>query len=236
MGKPLGDVNPMGKIKRCAHCHHLRDLSCFSLRGNGRHSCCRDCNARRSKEWGERYKARNLRFGPLASTKKICAKCRKEKDGSEFSPEPRTKCGLRSYCLACNATLRRAYRAKRKDEVNMQVSSRKRTIRLEVLRVYGGSHPSCACCGETRYEFLVIDHMNGRGQEQRDLLGRRGNELYLWLKQQGYPDGYRVLCSNCNSALGWHGYCPHAVFDQATSSNSPIHITSAGVAPPFPKT
>ena len=234
MGKPLGELNPVGKAKHCAHCHYLKDLSCFAPRGNGRHSCCRDCNARRSKEWAERYKARNLRFGPLASAKKTCAKCRKEKNGNAFRLAPSNKCGLSSYCLSCTAMLRKTYRANRRDEVNADVSMRKRTMRLQVLRIYGGSPPSCACCGESRYEFLVIDHVNGGGQEHRDLLGRRGNELYIWLKQQGYPDGYRVLCSNCNSALGWHGYCPHAIFDQATSSNSPTHITSAGVAPPLP--
>jgi hypothetical protein len=29
------------------------------------------------------------------------------------------------------------------------------------------------------------------------------------LARNGFPDGYRVLCHNCNMALGQYGYCPH---------------------------
>jgi hypothetical protein len=31
----------------------------------------------------------------------------------------------------------------------------------------------------------------------------------FWLKRNGYPKGFRVLCHNCNSARGLYGYCPH---------------------------
>mgnify|MGYP001568273127 CR=1 FL=1 len=37
----------------------------------------------------------------------------------------------------------------------------------------------------------------------------KGSAFYRWLKQQGYPPGIRVLCFNCNCALGLFGYCPH---------------------------
>jgi hypothetical protein len=33
--------------------------------------------------------------------------------------------------------------------------------------------------------------------------------LYLWLKRNNYPTGFRVLCHNCNLAIGFYGYCPH---------------------------
>lgn len=33
--------------------------------------------------------------------------------------------------------------------------------------------------------------------------------IYRWLKQQGFPTGFRVLCMNCNFSYGLHGYCPH---------------------------
>jgi hypothetical protein len=29
------------------------------------------------------------------------------------------------------------------------------------------------------------------------------------LRRDNYPDGYRVLCANCNFSRGIHGYCPH---------------------------
>lgn len=33
--------------------------------------------------------------------------------------------------------------------------------------------------------------------------------MYRWLRNHGYPLGFRVLCMNCNFALGKFGYCPH---------------------------
>jgi hypothetical protein len=33
--------------------------------------------------------------------------------------------------------------------------------------------------------------------------------MYVWLRDNGWPEGYRVLCHNCNSARGLYGYCPH---------------------------
>jgi hypothetical protein len=33
--------------------------------------------------------------------------------------------------------------------------------------------------------------------------------LYIWLRQRDWPPGYRVLCVNCNFAIGHFGKCPH---------------------------
>lgn len=83
-------------------------------------------------------------------------------------------------------------------------------LRLRALRRYGGDVPACACCGETTVEFLAIDHADGGGNEHRREVGTRGGtEFYAWLRREGWPDGYRVLCHNCNHALGAYGYCPH---------------------------
>jgi hypothetical protein len=35
--------------------------------------------------------------------------------------------------------------------------------------------------------------------------------LYLYLRANHYPLGYRVLCMNCNFAIGHYGYCPHCI-------------------------
>lgn len=81
-----------------------------------------------------------------------------------------------------------------------------RRIKLEVIAHYGGK---CACCGEARQEFLAVDHIDGGGRRHTKKLGKRGSQFHKWLKAQGYPEGYRVLCHNCNMALGHFGYCPH---------------------------
>ena len=76
-----------------------------------------------------------------------------------------------------------------------------------VLLHYGGNPPRCSCCGEHNKEFLCVDHIGGR--ENKNDKGRRGAALYSWLAKNFYPLGYRVLCHNCNMALGLYGYCPH---------------------------
>lgn len=81
-------------------------------------------------------------------------------------------------------------------------------IKLQVITHYGGC---CACCGETAQEFLTIDHINGGGSKHRRELGNkaRGSRFYRWLVKNHFPDGFRILCWNCNCALGHFGYCPH---------------------------
>ncbi len=36
-----------------------------------------------------------------------------------------------------------------------------------------------------------------------------GAHLYRWLRNQGWPQGFRILCHNCNMARGFYGRCPH---------------------------
>jgi len=81
-------------------------------------------------------------------------------------------------------------------------------LRREVIEHYGGK---CACCGEKQFEFLTIDHTNGEASVQRAKTGKEpsGSRLYQYLKRNGLPEGYRVLCSNCNMAMSIHGQCPH---------------------------
>jgi len=90
---------------------------------------------------------------------------------------------------------------------------RKKT-RLKVLTHYGGNPPKCECCGETHIEFLTIDHINNDGAEHRKKLGitqnsGHGSKLYRWIIRNNFPDGFQVLCWNCNCAKGHYGYCPH---------------------------
>ncbi len=80
-------------------------------------------------------------------------------------------------------------------------------VKMEVLCHYGGSLPKCACCGETLIEFLSIDHINGGGNKERKEMGN----TYDHIRRNNFPPGYRVLCMNCNFALGHFGYCPHQV-------------------------
>lgn len=86
--------------------------------------------------------------------------------------------------------------------------ARNRALKAEVVAAYGGK---CACCGEGQILFLQIDHINGGGKKDRDA-GLFSATWYRWLKNNGYPKDYQLLCANCN--WGKHingGVCPHRV-------------------------
>ncbi len=70
-------------------------------------------------------------------------------------------------------------------------------IKTEVLTYYGNGLFACVICGESRLHCLSIDHINGNGSLERKRLGKAGLGFYYWLKKQGYPEGYRTLCMNC---------------------------------------
>ena len=97
-----------------------------------------------------------------------------------------------------------------RDYLNSKGRAYHRGLRRAALDHYGNK---CVCCGEWREEFLAIDHANGDGADHRKEMN--GNLIYRWLKKNGYPDGFRVLCHNCNSAMGFYGYCPHQREDPA---------------------
>ncbi len=85
-------------------------------------------------------------------------------------------------------------------------------IKAEVFAAYGGS--VCACCGLKGIDFLTLDHIHNNGAEEREkLMGSRsiaGLSFYRKLKKLGFPDGYQVLCFNCNCGKNANGgVCPH---------------------------
>lgn len=86
-------------------------------------------------------------------------------------------------------------------------------IRLEALEHYSEGKVECACCGEKGLVFLSIDHIKGNGSEERrkiDPKGKRGgNGFVYWLKKNGWPKGYQILCYNCNFAKRQNTQCPH---------------------------
>ncbi len=83
----------------------------------------------------------------------------------------------------------------------------RQNLREKVIAAYGSA---CACCGETRVQFLALDHVNGDGSiERRTLKTTTGTHIYLHAIRLGYPDTYRILCHNCNSSFGYYGFCPH---------------------------
>ncbi len=134
-----------------------------------------------------------------------CVHCRKEFEPTFLGSGKPHRC-----CPACRAHSRKYQKARvdRNREVEAEYLRKlRRRYREEAFAAYGGK---CACCGEASYEFLTIDHPDGGGRKERVNVNAPGGASFArYLAKAGYPEGYRVLCHNCNSAYGYYGYCPH---------------------------
>ena len=114
----------------------------------------------------------------------------------------------------------RGYSRKHAEEISDKRKAARRELKQRVINAYGGA---CACCDEKAIEFLTIDHVGGDGAAHLKALGiRKGSsdKLYRVLIAENFPDGFRVLCFNCNSARGFYGYCPHNPEDK---TGVPLH-------------
>lgn len=100
-------------------------------------------------------------------------------------------------------------------------------LRQQVFEAYGGT--VCACCGDTHEEFLTIDHINGDGADHRREIGKSTYKLHLWLKNSGFPGGFRILCMNCNFSFGMRGYCPHDKEQKMSEEGMSKYGVDAGV-------
>ncbi len=89
------------------------------------------------------------------------------------------------------------------------VSARKRNNqrrlwqRVLALDYYGGC---CACCGEDRDYFLAIDHIDGGGGKHRK--ETKAQHIAEWLFDNGWSNGFQVLCHNGNVAKYRFGEWP----------------------------
>jgi hypothetical protein len=160
---------------------------------------------------------------------KKCSKCLINKPFGDFGLYKNSPDGLKPRCRTCrqedyaeylkNPEARKrmlergvAYNKLNADKIEFNRLKRAYSYKLEIMSHYSNGTPTCSCCGENHIEFLSIDHIDGGGNRQRKDLGISGNVFYEYLKKQGYPTGYRVLCHNCNQARGNFGGCPHKDF------------------------
>lgn len=190
----------MNIIAYCPRCerHRLRTDFFKSKSGNGgRSTYCKPCAAEYRKHLRAAGPARKftelgiLKYCPVCKLIKEAKKHfywhRELKRKTPNRAGNRDRAGPGGYCIACCA-------------------EKVKELRKEVIAAYGDR---CKCCGETKWEFLTIDHIKGDGAEHRKAL-KSERSFYFDLQKQGYPqDGFQCLCYNCNCAKGHLGYCPH---------------------------
>lgn len=139
---------------------------------------------------------------------KWCSECQRTKKLSEFYKDRTTASGYRYSCRSCSIKFTKSWR-KRQGHKKLAERQKQynRNCRLETIARYGGC---CICCGETQFEFLSFDHINGNGKAHRKITGK-GNTFVRWLIRNNYPDDIQILCHNCNLAKGFYGMCPHQI-------------------------
>lgn len=195
----LGLVAPEG-MKVCRKCGETKPLQAFYKRPDtaGYRNQCMKCNNGPLKT--ARCGNCGRPFVKAASDRTECARCR----------PPLTKA-----CACCGKQFvgsldQRRYCSPecRDSALKVKRDEARKDQRLAALRAYGGPEPACSCCGETIPQFLALDHVNGGGGQQRKELG--GGGFWTWLRRNGYPPGFRVLCHNCNLGRQINGgTCPH---------------------------
>jgi len=142
-----------------------------------------------------------------------CRKC------SALAVEGKTQCQKHlDYCREYQRKYRPNYkeyflkrRQANKEDILTVERSYRLNLRMAVIEAYGGR---CVCCGTTHVQFLCVDHINGDGAKHRKALfgksvGAAGTKFYRWLKANGFPSGFQLLCWNCNAAKHFYGWCPH---------------------------
>ena len=109
------------------------------------------------------------------------------------------------------------YEYDRKPERKAKRRQDTKDLKLEVYSVYSKRQsnseiPCCRCCGEnTDIRFLAVDHIDGRANLPKKEQKLYAEKITSWLKRNHYPEGFQILCHNCNSAKGnsVDNKCPH---------------------------
>ena len=97
-----------------------------------------------------------------------------------------------------------------KERVKQKQREKNHENRLKIIDFYSKGTRSCSCCGEKELTFLTIDHIDGGGTQHRKEVP--ASNLSRWLIKNNFPEGYDILCFNCNCGRYKNGgICPHQV-------------------------
>lgn len=114
-------------------------------------------------------------------------------------------------CLTCYR-IQNKVRQNRDPLFNKKQKDRYRMRRSAVIQSYGDC---CKYCGEDRYEFLTIDHINGGNKHEKEM--NYNNMIDYLYNNKINLDGYQVLCYNCNYSKNYTGKDKHYAKDKASA-------------------
>jgi hypothetical protein len=125
---------------------------------------------------------------------------------------PYVKRATTRICATCWRKRDKIYQHRRNGSDKARLRSRNHAQRVK-LKVFSHYSPSLLCqcnlencwhdnqtCSVSDIRALSIDHIDGGGKMQRRTLKLQGygSSFYRWLVTHAFPEGYQVLCMNCN--------------------------------------
>ena len=125
---------------------------------------------------------------------KICRICQVEKSDTEFYRDRRASSGLWSVCKMCSDERHKRYYIEHREKCREYGRNFVQHLKLKALLHYLNGEIKCAHCGFNDIRALSIDHINGGGHSHTKNLTET---LYNWLRRNKYPEGFQVLCMNC---------------------------------------
>jgi hypothetical protein len=191
-------------LLRCGHCKEHKTFESF-YKGEsykrGYSNWCIECQRESNRKHVAKRRAYTKQYykeHPEKETERIakrkslglCIRCTQFADGNNI------------YCIK-HYEYMKEYRKRWYHTSKAYVANIRITNKQVVLNHYGAK---CACCGETTFDFLQVDHINGGGNKHRKKIGANINR---WLIKNGFPKEFQILCANCNWAKRYTGVCPH---------------------------
>jgi transcription elongation factor Elf1 len=177
-------------MKRCTKCGETKELSAFWFdKRKGRHvAACLICASIQKAEYRLRH-VEHIR--------------EKNREWQKRNPD-RAKAAQRNYRMKHPGKAAERTSDWRQNNREWALRAQRecnRKLKDMAYAAYGGYR--CACCGETEEVFLSIDHVKNDGWV-------RCRQIYKWLAKNSWPDGFQILCMNCNFGKYRNGgTCPH---------------------------
>lgn len=212
------------KERLCSKCGLVKPISEFSsfrLNAIGHNTTCRSCMKVNNNKNSLLYLSNNtpekIKQLEDSGATKICKNCNIDKPLTQFNLRRYNKDGHASYCRECDKDTKKLKFHNKKElteeeyikwrlKINDKCRVEKQHLKHEVFSHYCENgivkcaNPYHVHTEEfTDLDILTIDHINSDGYKEVDKYGNRtgGVTFYRKLKRLNYPDGFQILCANC---------------------------------------
>lgn len=132
--------------------------------------------------------------------KKMCNKCKIEKQVSDFTKNKQKKSGYNYYCKECNKSYQKEhYKANKADYIDKK-NNRKKSLKEFVVSIKDVA--KCYRCHEGDIACLDFHHINNNDKDFNIALAVNHGVSIETLKKE--IDKCIILCSNCHRKLHYY--------------------------------